>query len=66
MAPGALPGPAQTEQADDDQSKKPENHIGLWVTQKQGRNPNPEGILIMAAAVAALAVLLIFRKKKKK
>lgn len=64
--PGALPGPAQTEQADD-QSKKPENHIGLWVIPKTGdETPILKDILILAAAVAVLAVLLIFRKKKKK
>lgn len=65
--PGAIPGPAQTEQVDDDQSKKPENHIGLWVIPKTGdETPILRDILIMAAAVAVLAVLLIFRKKKKK
>ena len=65
--PGALPGPAQTEQAADDQSKKPENHIGLWVIPKTGdETPILRDILILAAAVAVLAVLLIFRKKKKK
>lgn len=65
--PGALPGPAQTEQAADDQSKKPENHIGLWVIPKTGdETPILKDILILAAAVVVLAVLLIFRKKKKK
>ena len=65
--PGAIPGPAQTEQVDDDQSKKTENHIGLWVIPKTGdETPILRDILIMAAAVAVLAVLLIFRKKKKK
>lgn len=65
--PGAIPGPAQTEQVDDDQSKKPENHIGLWVIPKTGdETPILRDILILAAAVAVLAVLLIFRKKKKK
>lgn len=64
--PGAISGPAQTEQADD-QSKKPENHIGLWVIPKTGdETPILKDILILAAAVAVLAVLLIFRKKKKK
>ena len=65
--PGAIPGPAQTEQVDDDQSKKPENHIGLWVIPKTGdETPILRDILILAAAVVVLAVLLIFRKKKKK
>ena len=65
--PGAIPGPAQTEQVDADQSKKPENHIGLRVLPKTGdETPILRDILIMAAAVAVLAVLLIFRKKKKK
>ena len=65
--PGAIPGPAQTEQVDDDQSKKPENHIGLRVLPKTGdETPILRDILILTAAVAVLAVLLIFRKKKKK
>ena len=64
--PGAISGPAQTEQADD-QNEKPENHIGLWVIPKTGdETPILRDILILAAAVAMLAVLLIFRKKKKK
>ena len=64
--PGAISGPAQTEQADD-QNEKPENHIGLWVIPKTGdETPILRDILILAAAVAVLAVLLIFRKKKKK
>lgn len=64
--PGALPGPAQTEQADD-QNEKPENRIGLRVIAKTGdETPILRDILILAAAVAVLAVLLIFRKKKKK
>ena len=61
--PGAISGPAQTEQVDDDQSKKPENHIGLRVLPKTGdETPILRDILILAAAVAVLAVLLIFRK----
>ena len=65
--PGAIPGPAQTEQVDADQSKKPENHIGLRVLPKTGdETPILRDILILTAAVAMLAVLLIFRKKKKK
>lgn len=65
--PGAIPGPAQTEQVGADQSKKPENHIGLRVLPKTGdETPILRDILILTAAVAALAVLLIFRKKKKK
>ena len=64
--PGAISGPAQTEQADD-QSEKPENYIGLRVIAKTGdETPILRDILILAAAVAVLAVLLIFRKKKKK
>ena len=64
--PGAISGPAQTEQVDD-QSEKPENRIGLRVIAKTGdETPILRDILILAAAVAVLAVLLIFRKKKKK
>lgn len=63
--PGAISGPAQTEQVDD-QSEKPENRIGLRVLPKTGdETPILRDILILAAARGGAGRASDFQEKEK-